>query len=112
MRRLLDVAELPDVTLQVAPFSVGGHAGMDGPFAILSFPDRLDPGVVYIESTTGDVRSERPSDVQSCAEIAFAAAGAGVRDSKNRAAGALRFDAEGWARFVGAAKSGDFDLTG
>ncbi|MCS7478247.1 helix-turn-helix domain-containing protein [Umezawaea endophytica] len=64
IRRLLEVGELANVTLQVVPFAAGGHAAMDGPFVILSFPERLDPEVVYIESTRSGVYLEQPSDVE------------------------------------------------
>ncbi|MBP2471401.1 transcriptional regulator with XRE-family HTH domain [Crossiella equi] len=37
MRQLLDTADRPSVTLQVLPFSLGGHAGLDGPFTLLDF---------------------------------------------------------------------------
>jgi len=42
---------------------------MDGPFVILSFPERLDPDVVYIESTRSGVYLEQPSDVEWYSEI-------------------------------------------
>lgn len=63
MRRLNEVGSLPNVTLQVVPFAAGGHAAMDGPFVILTFPETLDPDVVYIESSRSDVYWEQPSDV-------------------------------------------------
>lgn len=69
VRRLLEVGVLDNVTLQVVPFSSGGHAAMDGPFVILSFPERLDPDVVYIESTRSGVYLEQPSDVLWYSEI-------------------------------------------
>jgi transcriptional regulator with XRE-family HTH domain len=69
VRRLLEVGELANVTLQVVPFASGGHAAMDGPFVILSFPERLDPDVVYIESTRSGVYLEQPSDVEWYSEI-------------------------------------------
>ena len=37
LERLIDAAGLANVTLQVLPFSVGVHAGMDGEFTILSY---------------------------------------------------------------------------
>jgi hypothetical protein len=40
----------PYVTVQVLPFSVGAHAGMDGSFVILGFDDVADPEVVFTES--------------------------------------------------------------
>ncbi|WP_309117274.1 helix-turn-helix transcriptional regulator [Saccharothrix sp.] len=63
LRRLNEVGALDNVTLQVAPFRSGGHAALDGPFVILTFPEKLDPDVVYIESTRSDVYLEQPSDV-------------------------------------------------
>lgn len=53
LERLINAASLPNVTLQVLPFSVGIHAGMDGEFTILSYADPADPDVVYLETTAG-----------------------------------------------------------
>jgi transcriptional regulator with XRE-family HTH domain len=58
VRRLIDAAELPSVTLQVLPFSAGAHAGMDGEFTIFSYRTPADPDVVYIENTGGDAYIE------------------------------------------------------
>ncbi|MCC8245117.1 helix-turn-helix domain-containing protein [Saccharothrix luteola] len=63
LARLNEVGELSNITLQVASFEAGGHAAMDGPFVILSFPEQSDPAVVYIESPRGDVYWEQPSDI-------------------------------------------------
>jgi transcriptional regulator with XRE-family HTH domain len=54
LKRLIDAAPLPNVTIQVLPFSVGVHAGMDGEFTILSYDDPADPDVVYLETTAGE----------------------------------------------------------
>jgi hypothetical protein len=62
--RLVEAAELPNVTLQILPFAAGAHAGMDGTFAILDFPDVEDPGVVYIENATGGLFLEKTDDLQ------------------------------------------------
>jgi transcriptional regulator with XRE-family HTH domain len=59
LRRLIDAAELPTVTLQVLPFSSGEHAGMDGEFTIFHYRDPKDPDVVYVENTGGDTYFER-----------------------------------------------------
>jgi len=58
LERLLEATELPNVTLQVLPFTVGAHAGMDGSFVLLRFADPDDPDVVYIEGQEGDVYPE------------------------------------------------------
>jgi transcriptional regulator with XRE-family HTH domain len=58
LQRLVDVAALPSVTLQVLPFSAGAHAGMDGEFTIFRYRDPEDLDVVYIENTGGDAYIE------------------------------------------------------
>ncbi|MGH3494607.1 MAG: helix-turn-helix domain-containing protein [Sciscionella sp.] len=60
---LVAVAKLPWVTLQVMPFEAGEHAGMEGAFLILGFPETADEDVVYVEYTTSGVYLERESDV-------------------------------------------------
>jgi transcriptional regulator with XRE-family HTH domain len=37
LRRMLEAAEQPNVTLQVVPFSHGGYAGLNGSFVLLDF---------------------------------------------------------------------------
>jgi transcriptional regulator with XRE-family HTH domain len=61
LQRLIDAASLPKVTIQVLPFSVGVHAGMDGEFTILSYDDPADPDVVYLETTAGQHFEESPA---------------------------------------------------
>ena len=56
---LIEVARLPNVTLQVLPFTSGEHAGMDGEFTILHYRESSDPDVVYIENTGNDLYLER-----------------------------------------------------
>jgi hypothetical protein len=51
LERLIGVSALPNVTLQVLPFSAGLHAGMDGEFTIFSFSDPADPDLVFIENS-------------------------------------------------------------
>ena len=61
LRRLLEVAEMPHVTVQVVPFARSGHAGESGSFSILRFGDQDLPDVVYIEHLTSAVYlEERP----------------------------------------------------
>jgi transcriptional regulator with XRE-family HTH domain len=61
--RLIEVSDLPHVTLQVVQFGAGAHAGMENPFLILGFPEPADPDVVYVENTTSGSYLEEPSDV-------------------------------------------------
>lgn len=64
LARLLKLAALPHVTVQVVPFSAGAHPGMEGPFLILGFPEQADPDVVYVDSTTSGAYLELPDDVR------------------------------------------------
>lgn len=63
LKKLVELAALPNVTLQVVPFSAGAHAGMEAPFLILGFPEQADPDVVYVENSTSGVYLEQPEDV-------------------------------------------------
>jgi transcriptional regulator with XRE-family HTH domain len=53
---------LPNVTLQVLPYDVGGHPGMAGAFAILRFGEPSANDVVYIETQAGDLFLETEVD--------------------------------------------------
>jgi transcriptional regulator with XRE-family HTH domain len=64
LHHLIEMAELSTVTLQVLPFSAGEHAGMDGAFSILSFPEPADPEVVYLENATSDLFLEHAEDIR------------------------------------------------
>ncbi|MER7148605.1 helix-turn-helix domain-containing protein [Streptomyces xanthochromogenes] len=61
---LIDQSQLPHVTVQVLPFSMGAHPGINGQYAILEFPDASDSSVVYIEGVTSDLYLEKANDVQ------------------------------------------------
>jgi transcriptional regulator with XRE-family HTH domain len=54
LQHLAEVAETPNVTIQILPFQAGPHRGMIGSFTILSFSDSADPDVVHIESPMGE----------------------------------------------------------
>jgi Domain of unknown function (DUF5753)/Helix-turn-helix domain len=64
VQRLVEAADLPNVTLQVLPYDVGAHAGMDGTFAILDFPEPGDPDVVYAENATGGLFLEKSEELR------------------------------------------------
>jgi transcriptional regulator with XRE-family HTH domain len=63
LERLIELADLPKVTLQVLPFETGAHAGMDGSFFIIRFPEIADPDVVYVEHPTADIYLEQPPSI-------------------------------------------------
>jgi transcriptional regulator with XRE-family HTH domain len=63
LERLIDASELPNVTLQVLPFSVGAHPAMVGSFSILRFAERDLPDAVYLEHLTSALYLDKPDDV-------------------------------------------------
>ncbi|AWL39026.1 MULTISPECIES: helix-turn-helix domain-containing protein [Streptomyces] len=64
LEHLIEQSELPHVTVQVLPFDMGAHPGINGQYAILEFPDAADSSVVYIEGVTSDLYLEKAHDVQ------------------------------------------------
>ena len=68
VRRLLEAAEMPAVTLQVLPFAAGGHdAG--GTFTILRFAERGIADVVYVEQLTGATYVDKPDAVDRYRDV-------------------------------------------
>ncbi|MGW1432003.1 helix-turn-helix domain-containing protein [Streptomyces sp. NPDC002431] len=64
LEQLIELSHLPHVTVQVLPFDMGAHPGINGQYAILEFPDAADSSVVYIEGVTSDLYLEKGNDVQ------------------------------------------------
>jgi transcriptional regulator with XRE-family HTH domain len=64
LEHLIEQSQLPHVTVQVIPFEMGAHPGLNGQYAILEFPDAADSSVVYIEGVTSDLYLEKAADVQ------------------------------------------------
>ena len=60
--RLAELSSLPNVTLQIIPFSAGAHPAMDSTFNILDFEGSV-PSVVYVEGLVGWVYVKRPQDI-------------------------------------------------
>nr|WP_203863467.1 helix-turn-helix transcriptional regulator [Planobispora rosea] len=66
---LLQMLDLPNVTIQIAPFSMGGHAAAGGPFSILRFSQPDLPDVVYMEQLTSAVYLEKRNEVDRYLEV-------------------------------------------
>src|SRR6266568_4909026 len=69
LNRLIEVAELRHVTIQVVPFGRGGHAAAGGSFTILRFEDADVPDVVYIEQLTSALYLDKRDDVDHYMEV-------------------------------------------
>jgi transcriptional regulator with XRE-family HTH domain len=64
IKHLIEIAELPNVTLQAIPFYAGGHAAVGGPFTILRFSEPDLPDIVYLEQLTSALYLDKNEDVQ------------------------------------------------
>jgi len=63
LSRMLELAALPNVTLQVVSFSVGAYQGLKNAFTFLEFRPPQSP-VVFVESTAGNLYLERTADLE------------------------------------------------
>ncbi|GFE20961.1 MULTISPECIES: helix-turn-helix domain-containing protein [Streptomyces] len=63
LRHLLKMTKLPNVTLQIAPFSLGGLAAAGGPITILRFLEPDLPDIVYLEQLTSALYLDKRDDV-------------------------------------------------
>ena len=64
LHRLLEIAALRNVTLQVMPFDEGAHASMGTSFELLQFPEQGDTAIIYIEDLTSSQYLETPTDIE------------------------------------------------
>ena len=69
LARLIEVASLPRVTIQVVPFAGGGHAAAGGSFTVLRFAEPEIPDIVYIEHLTGALYLDSREDVDHYLEV-------------------------------------------
>ena len=66
---LLAMNELPNVSVQIAPLSFGGHAAAGGPFSILRFAEPDLPDIVYLEQLTSALYLDKRGDVDHYAAV-------------------------------------------
>ncbi|WP_328394935.1 helix-turn-helix domain-containing protein [Nocardia sp. NBC_00416] len=63
MEHLLELTRLPNVTIQVVPFSAGEHAAAGSSFTILRFAEAELPDIVYLEQLTSALYLDRREDL-------------------------------------------------
>jgi len=63
LEHLLQITDLPNVTLQIVPFHAGPHAAAGGPFTILRFSEPDVPDLVYLEQLNSALYLDQPDDV-------------------------------------------------
>lgn len=65
LEHLIVTAARSNVTLQIAPFSVGGLAAAGGPITILRFLEPDLPDIVYLEQLTSALYLDKEDDVDN-----------------------------------------------
>jgi transcriptional regulator with XRE-family HTH domain len=86
LEHLLQLGDLPNVTLQIVPLRAGPPAAAGGPFTILRFPEPDLPDLVYIEQLSSALYLDQPDDVtdyltvmdQLCVQVHTGAASQGM----------------------------------
>jgi len=65
LQHLIEMAQRPNITLQVVPWQVGGPAAVSGPFTILRFAEPAVADVVYLEHLASACYLEKERDTVS-----------------------------------------------
>jgi transcriptional regulator with XRE-family HTH domain len=60
LNRLLKAASQPNITIQVIPFTLGAHPGMESNFSIIELP--ATSGVVFVEGLIGSFYLQKPEE--------------------------------------------------
>jgi transcriptional regulator with XRE-family HTH domain len=63
LEHLIEITDLPNVTVQVIPFTFGAHPGVESNFNILDMRAPT-PGVVFVEGLVGFLYLERADDLE------------------------------------------------
>jgi transcriptional regulator with XRE-family HTH domain len=74
LRHLLNLSELPNVSIRILPLASGAHYGaLAGTFMMLDFPlttrTTPEPSVVYSESLTGALYLDRPDEIAAYEKV-------------------------------------------
>ncbi|GGL57517.1 helix-turn-helix domain-containing protein [Planomonospora parontospora] len=69
LEHLMDLMRQPNITIQVMPFSFGGHSAEGGAFSVLRFHDSELPDVVYVEQLASALYLDKPEEVDRYSEV-------------------------------------------
>ncbi|MEO3874578.1 helix-turn-helix transcriptional regulator [Nonomuraea sp. B12E4] len=69
IEHLIELMRQSCITIQVMPFSFGGHSAEGGAFSILRFPDPDLPDVVYVEQLASALYLDKREDVDRYTEV-------------------------------------------
>lgn len=70
LARIIEVSEMPNITIQVVPYEAGAHPGLNNTFSLLEFDDPQQSPVAFIENENmgGAVFLERPAEIEKFRE--------------------------------------------
>ncbi len=69
LKHLIEMAQQPNVTIQIMPFTSGGHAAAGGSFSVLHFADDDLPDMVYLEQLSSAQYLDRQDVVSTYIEV-------------------------------------------
>jgi transcriptional regulator with XRE-family HTH domain len=69
LQHLIDLCELPHITIQLMPFRSAGHAAAGGSVTLLRLPEPQLPDVVYLEQLTSALYPDRRDDIEYYRDI-------------------------------------------
>lgn len=62
--KLIDLAQRPNITIQVLPFAAGAHPAMTGSFELLESPGDVGVGTIFVEINAGAIYPDGPDDAE------------------------------------------------
>ncbi|MFC7326975.1 helix-turn-helix domain-containing protein [Marinactinospora rubrisoli] len=63
LEHVLHIAQMPNINVQVLPFSSGSHSALGAPFTILEFPEPQDLPIIYVETVTDGIFVEDRAEI-------------------------------------------------
>jgi transcriptional regulator with XRE-family HTH domain len=69
LTKILEVADIPHVTMQIVPFDAGAHPGIDNTFTLLEFETSIQPPVAFVENLAGTFYLERDLEIMRYREV-------------------------------------------
>jgi transcriptional regulator with XRE-family HTH domain len=69
LRHLIEMAQMPNITIQFVPLAAGGHAAAGGSFSMLHFADDDLPDMVYLEQLASAQYLDRADVVGTYTEV-------------------------------------------
>jgi transcriptional regulator with XRE-family HTH domain len=69
LKHLIEMSQLPNVTIQLIPFKAGGHSAAGGPFTLLRFAEYDLPAVVYLEQLASALYLNKPDVVDGYVRV-------------------------------------------